>query len=251
MEAEPSVADLEATLRTMAECDLPDNLDWDVHVIDDNTDWLTQSYQAFPAFSVGPFFIYGSHHEGGVPGGQMGLQIDAATAFGSGEHGTTKGCLLAMLDLKGMGVCPWNILDMGTGSGILAIAAWKLWKTPILAVDIDAESVRVSEHHADLNGVKLGGSGLSCQVGDGFSVPLVDTKAPYELVIANILAGPVIDFAAQLEAATDKPGYALISGMLLEQTADVLAAYEAQGFALQQRYDVGEWSSLLLSKNSP
>lgn len=250
-EDKPEMAMLETTMRAEANTlgmKLPDRLSWDVSEIDDNTDWLAETYRAFPPFSVGPFFIYGSHYGEAVPEGQMGLQIDAATAFGSGEHGTTKGCLQAMLDLKGMGVCPWNILDMGTGSGILAIAAWKLWKTPILAVDIDAESVRVTDHHAGLNGVKLGGSCLSTQTGDGFAAPLVDKKSPYELVIANILAGPVIDFAADLAAVTDKPGYAILSGMLVTQAADVLAAYEAQGFALQQRYDVGEWSALLLTK---
>jgi len=84
------------------------------------------------------------------------------------------------------------------------------------------------------------------QAGDGFAAPLVAEKAPYELIIANILAGPVIDFAADLAAVTDRPGYALLSGMLQEQAEDVLAAYEAQGFALKERYDIGEWSSLLL-----
>ncbi len=252
----PAPATLEPILREHADTlgiTLPVNLDWTIAAIDTTTDWLAETYRAFPPFSVGPFFIYGSHYADnpdwdGVPHEQMGLQIDAATAFGSGEHGTTKGCLQAMLDLKGMGVCPWNILDMGTGSGILAIAAWKLWKTPILATDIDAESVRVTEHHAGLNGVKLGGSGLSTQAGDGFSAPLVNKKAPYELIIANILAGPVIAFAAELAAVTDTPGYVILSGMLVEQAADVLAAYDIQGFALQERYDVGEWSSLLLRR---
>lgn len=226
---------------------------WAISDIDVDTDWLTESYRAFPPFSVGPFFIYGSHYADnpdwdGVPDGQMGLQIDAATAFGSGEHGTTKGCLQAMLDLKGAGICPWNVLDMGTGSGILAIGAWKLWKTPILAVDIDDECIRVTEKHAALNGVKLGGSSLTCQTGDGFNAPLVAKKKPYELVIANILAGPLIDMAAALAAVMDTPGYVILSGMLNEQAAEVQAAYEAQGLAFKQRYDIGEWTTLVLQR---
>ena len=97
--------------------DLPD-LDWRVEEVPEDVNWLEECYRSFPPFSVGPFFIYGSHYSDSVPEGQMGLKIDAATAFGSGEHGTTKGCLQAMLDLKGAGQCPWNVLDMGTGSGI-------------------------------------------------------------------------------------------------------------------------------------
>ena len=255
LENAPDLADLTARLHVKASLlnyDLAD-AEWGVEPIDTETDWLAEAYRAFPPFSVGPFFIYGSHYADnpdwdGVPDGQMGLQIDAATAFGSGEHGTTKGCLQAMLDLKGAGICPWNVLDMGTGSGILAVAAWKLWKTPIAAVDIEDESIRVSERHADLNGVKVGDGVLSLEAGDGFSAKLAQDKKPYELVIANILAGPLIVMAADLAAVLDKPGYVILSGMLNEQAADVLAAYEAQGLSLQDRYDIGEWSTLVLRR---
>lgn len=247
----PNVADLQARLeiqKTLLEYDLTDMGAWDVQAIDTDTDWLQEAYRAFPPFSVGPFFIHGSHYDGEVPSGQMSLQIDAATAFGSGEHGTTKGCLQAMLDMKGAGQCPWNVLDMGCGSGILAIGAWKLWKTPILAVDIDPESVRVSEHHANLNGVNLGGSCLTCEAGDGFSAPLVGKKAPFDLIIANILAGPLIEMAADLAAVSDDKGYVILSGMLNEQADKVLAAYTPLGFTLKQRYDIGEWTTLKLQK---
>jgi ribosomal protein L11 methyltransferase len=255
LEEKPDLADLTARLQVKAALlghDLSD-IQWTIETVNTDTDWLADSYQAFPPFSVGPFYIYGSHYADnpewdGVPDGLMGLQIDAATAFGSGEHGTTKGCLQAMLDLKGAGICPWNVLDMGTGSGILAIAAWKLWKTPILAVDIDAESVRVTEHHAALNGVNLGGSALSTQAGDGFSASLIDTKKPYELVIANILAAPLIDMAGDLAAVVDKPGYVILSGMLVEQAESVLEAYKTHGLHLKDRYDIGEWTSLLLRR---
>lgn len=228
--------------------ELVDGALWEISEIDLNTDWLAESYRAFPAFSVGPFYIYGSHCDDEVPQGQMGLNIDAATAFGSGEHGTTKGCLQAMLDMKAVGQCPWNVLDMGTGSGILAIAAWKLWKTPILAVDIDTESVRVTEHHAQRNGVNLGGSCLTTQAGDGFSAPLVSQKTPFDLIIANILAGPLIDMAADLAAVSDEKGYVILSGMLNKQADKVLAVYTPLGFTLKQRYDIGEWTSLKLQK---
>lgn len=219
--------------------------DWSSEKIPD-IDWLAHSYKQFPPFSVGPFFIYGSHYESSVPDGQMGLQIDAATAFGSGEHETTKGCLSAMLDLKGLGVCPWNVLDMGTGSGILAIAAWKLWKTPILAVDNDAESVRVAKHHQDINGVSDTSSGMTCAVGEGFAAPIAIKKKPYELIIANILAGPLIEMSIDVEPLIDENGYIILSGILNEQADDVLAAYEALDLVLKKRYEIGEWTTLVL-----
>ncbi|MDB2683123.1 50S ribosomal protein L11 methyltransferase [Alphaproteobacteria bacterium] len=208
--------------------------------------WLEESYKQFPPFEVGPFFIYGSHYEGDVPADQMGLQIDAATAFGTGEHGTTKGCLEFMLRLKDEGACPWNVLDMGCGSGILAIAAWKLWKTPILAVDIEEESVRVSKVHQDMNGVSDAGSAMTCLHGDGFDTGDVQAKKPFDLVIANILAGPLIEMAADCKAVADENGYVILSGMLVEQAQSVRAAYEAQGIRFIDQIDIGEWASLLL-----
>ena len=223
-------------------------LDWSIDIIKQDTDWLAESYRAPPPLTVGPFFIHGSHHTGTSPEGLLALQIEAATAFGSGEHGTTKGCLQAMLDLKGAGICPWNVLDMGTGSGILALAAWKLWKTPILATDIDAESIRVTRRHADENGVKVGQGALRLQAGDGFAAPLVNEKAPYELIIANILAGPVIDFAQDLVKVLDDPGYVILSGMLQDQAEDVLSAYTPHGLKLRDRYDIGDWSTLALGR---
>lgn len=212
--------------------------------------WLEKTYHAFPPFSVGPFYIYGSHYEGPIPEHQMPLKIDAATAFGSGEHETTKGCLQAMLDLKGKGVCPWNTLDMGTGSGILAIAAWKLWKAPILAVDNDPECVRVTQVHAEMNGVNIGKSTLSTACGDGFFTPEADTQKPYELILMNILAGPVIEMAPAAIRVLDDNGYIVLSGMLVQQADLVTSAYEGEGLTFKKRYDIGEWSTLVLQKTA-
>jgi ribosomal protein L11 methyltransferase len=219
-----------------------------VETVDANTDWLTFSYKQFPPFSVGPFFIYGSHHDDGVPDGQFGLQIDAATAFGSGEHGTTKGCLMAMLDLKGQGACPWNVLDMGTGSGILAIAAWKLWKTPVLAVDNDPECVRVTEHHREINKVPQGKTDMISVAGDGFLTPEVQEKKPFDLVIANILAGPLKDMAADLIGITDENGFVILSGILNEQAENVIEAYK--NLNLKNKYEVGDWTTLVLQSTN-
>lgn len=205
-----------------------------------DTNWLEQSYQQFPPFNIGPFFVHGSHFDGETEAGQIGLQIDAATAFGSGEHGTTSGCLLILDQLKTAGFVPSNILDMGCGSGILAIACRKIWGAPVTAIDIDPESVRVTKNHATANHVDL-----DARTGAGFAV--VDDM--YDLTIANILPVPLKDMSADLMRTLNKGGYAILSGMLLEQAADVLAVYESLGATLHTRLDRGEWTALLLQKN--
>ncbi len=210
-------------------------------------DWLSYSYQQIPAFEIGTFFIHGSHNEDPVPDDKIGLQIDAATAFGSGEHGTTKGCLEAMLYLQDLGQCPWNVLDMGTGSGILAIAAWKLWKTPVLAIDNDTESVRVTKHHADLNNVRIGKMDFSCEEGDGFAAEIVQQKKPYDLIIANILASALKEMVADLIAVSDENGYIILSGILNEQADDVIETYEAfDGCTLHKKITYGDWTTLIM-----
>ncbi len=226
---------------------LPETLQWDCTPVPDQ-DWLSHTYRQFPPFVVGPFFIYGSHYEGDVSAHQIGLQIDAATAFGSGEHGTTKGCLEAMLDLKAQGHCPWNVLDMGTGSGILAIAAWKLWKSPVLAVDNDPECIRVTAHHVALNGVTLGASALTAACGEGFQEETTQKRKPYELIIANILAGPLKEMAPDVRAVSDENGMVILSGILNEQAEEVLACYEAQGFSLRKKREIGDWTTLILRR---
>lgn len=248
-DAEPDVVDLKARLYIRAQMQslsLPDVLDIKIASIPDYTphEWLAESYKGFSPFSVGPFFIHGTHDVVDAPScTPIALQIDAATAFGSGEHETTAGCLEAMAYLEDQGLCPWNILDMGTGSGILAVAAWKLWKTPVLAVDCDPEAIRVSMHHQDINAIP---NELQCVVGDGFSAEAVRRKAPYELIIANILAGSLIDMAPALVATLDENGYVILSGILNTQEARVIEAYAAQGLQLRQRFAKGDWSILVL-----
>lgn len=222
--------------------------EWMIERVEDR-DWLAHSYRQFPPFSVGKFFIYGSHYEGEKPDGQIALQIDAATAFGSGEHGTTSGCLLAMQDLNDSGVCPWNVLEMGTGSGILAIAAWKLWKTPVLAVDNDAEAVRVACVHREANKVPVK-KGMSCKCGDGFKTLEVQEQKPFDLVIANILAETLREMAAELKSVCDENAYVILSGILTTQAEEVLAVYKKIGLNLVKRFERGEWSTLVL-QNAP
>ncbi len=203
--------------------------------------WLEHSYRQFPPFSVGRFFIHGSHCADALPADQINLEIEAATAFGSGEHGTTSGCLLLMEQLQDGGYNPRQVLDMGCGSGILSIAAAKLWNVPVLAVDIDPESVRVTTRHRDANGI---GNTLTARAGDGFAV--VDQS--YDLIIANILPQPLKMMAGDLMNRLNPGGYAILSGLLLDQAQGILDTYTALGGILQTRLDRGEWAALLIRK---
>ena len=250
-EAKPSLDDAKAALDIVLKANSLEISSPTFELIETpDIDWLSHCYQQFPAFSVGPFFIYGSHHnldtDGAIPDDAYTLQIDAATAFGSGEHGTTAGCLEAMTWLKDQGMCPWHVLDMGTGSGILAIAAWKLWKTPVLAVDNDAEAVRVTEKHRILNGVPDGKMNILSAVGDGFAAEIVQQRKPYELVIANILAGPLIEMAEDLASVVDDAGRVILSGILNEQADKVQAAYEAQNMRVLKTFNINGWTSFIL-----
>lgn len=249
-EDKPDTKQLSGLFEVNAEAqgiEIPSDLTWAIEAVPERN-WLEYSYAQFPAFTVGPFYIYGSHCENPVPEGLMGLQIDAATAFGSGEHGTTKGCLQAMLDLKGQGACPWNVLDMGTGSGILAIAAWKLWKTPIMAVDNDAECIRVTRRHLEANSVPESKTDVLPLVNEGFARDAVQTRGPFDLIIANILHGPLKDMAADLVACCDDNGYVILSGIMHEFRDGVLEAYEALGLKHRRTIEIGEWSTLVMQR---
>lgn len=209
--------------------------------------WLAHSYRQFQPFTVGRFFVFGSHYEDAPPADLIPLQIDAATAFGSGEHGTTKGCLLALLDLQARGFEPRHVLDMGAGSGILAVAAAKLWPCPVLGIDIDEEAVRVAAHHAALNRAQ---KTTAFHAGDGFAAPILKDYPPFDLVIANILAGPLKEMAADLHAATAPGGYALLSGLLDNQADDVLSAYTPLDMTCENRTSHDGWATLVLRKKN-
>ncbi len=210
------------------------------------TDWLKQCYQQFQPFEVGAFYIYGSHYKGEINPNLTGLQIDAATAFGSGEHGTTKGCLLALEKLVSKDFKPKNILDMGSGSGILAIAGYKRYKVPTLAVDNDKESVRVTEVHRNLNDIPK--EAIKAVYGDGYKCDEVQNSNGFSLIFANILASPLKAMAPELANYLADDGYAILSGMLEEQANDVLAEHEKQGLRLIDRIDIDGWSTLTIKK---
>jgi ribosomal protein L11 methyltransferase len=187
-------------------------------------------------------------HYADRPTDTINLEIDAGLAFGTGQHDTTAGCLAALDRLEVAGKSFANLADIGTGTGLLAFAAMALWPSAkAIATDIDEIAVRVSEENAAINGVKVGhGPGqLLLAVADGMDHPLVKARAPYDLLIANILAGPLIELAPSFADAVAPGGSVILAGLLDAQTDAVITAYEARGMKLAER-GKGEWSVLVL-----
>ncbi len=208
-------------------------------------DWVAENQRSFRPFAVGPFWVHPSHVNDGRPAGLLPLRIDAGLAFGTGTHATTRGCLemLALLDPAETA----NAVDVGCGSGILAIAMAKLWSRPVIGGDNDAEAVAVAHENAGLNGV----AGL-CDffVSSGLQADALAGRAPYDLIVANILAGPLLDLAETFSVSVRPGGRVLLSGLLVEQAANILAAYGRRGFVLERRIDLETggawWRSLVL-----
>lgn len=206
------------------------------------TDWLTASYAAFPPLTIGRFHIHGSHDHGPVPAGKIGLCIDAATAFGSGEHPTTAGCLTAIdrLALKGRAR---QMLDMGCGTGILAFAMARRCGRPVMAADIDPESVRVARLNTRIN--RLQGK-VRTILSAGYADPAIAAQGPYDLIVSNILARPLCRMAGDVRRHLAPGGVAILAGLLDRQEAQVLAAHRAWGLHLTARIRVGVWPTLIL-----
>jgi len=214
-------------------------------------DWVTLSQQGLEPVQAGRFFVHTSSYADRVPAGSIPFLIDASQAFGTGGHDTTAGCLSMLDRLARQGANPRNIADIGTGTGLLAFAAMALWaRAKTIASDIDPASIFVTRDNAEINGVPLGRGGgrLALAVAPGTNHPSIKHRAPYDLVIANILAGPLITLAPDIAAATAPGGHAILAGLIARQMEPVLAAYRAQGFRLAARGGSAEWPCLLLVK---
>ena len=182
------------------------------------------------------------------PTGTVNFEIDAGLAFGTGQHDTTAGCLAALDRLEVSGKQFSNVADIGTGTGLLAFAAMALWpEAKAIATDIDDIAVKVTEENAAINGIRLGhGSGeLLLAVADGMDHPLITARAPYDLLIANILAGPLIELAPSFAASVSPGATLVLAGLLDTQTDAVIAAYEAEGMTVVESGS-GEWRVLVL-----
>jgi len=212
-------------------------------------DWVAENQRSFQPFAVGPFWVHPSHDAAGMPAGLLPLRIDAGMAFGTGTHATTRGCLemLATLDRAETATA----VDVGCGSGILAIAMAKLWQRPVIGGDNDEQAVEVARENAVLNGV----ADLCRFVhAIGLRHDKLQALKPYDLVVANILAGPLMELSDTFSAAVRRGGYALLSGLLLEQADNIIAVYRRWGFTLERHVDLetggAQWRSLLLRKVS-
>lgn len=209
-----------------------------------NENWLEMVHQAFPAFEVGSFYVYGSHITEKPPENKVPLQVDAATAFGSGEHETTRGAL-EMIEAQWHTKQIERPLDVGCGSGILAIAMAKLWPVQTWAVDLDEESTRVAKVNCQINGVD---EHVTILCGDGVSHKEVRKNKSFDLVVANILAGPLMEMAPDIAEVMEKKGTLILSGILDSQKDKVFSVYEYEGFTLNKTHIIGEWATLVFEK---
>lgn len=209
-----------------------------------NVDWVLENLRDFPAIDAGRFYVRGSHWEERTPVGRIELLVDAGTAFGSGEHATTRGCLLA-LDKLAKRRRFARPLDLGAGSGILGIAMAKMWACDVLATDIDPGAVKVAAINARLNGV---GARFTSVVSDGYRNPALARGAPFDIIVANILAKPLMRFAKDLAAHLAPGGVAVLSGLLEWQERMVMGTHERQGLTLKSRQVIDGWATLTIGR---
>ena len=205
-----------------------------------DADWLAMALSGLPPVRAGRFFVYGMHDRGRTPASTVNLRIEAGAAFGTGHHGTTVGCLLAydeLLKSKRFN----KVLDVGAGTGLLAIAAARTGSKVAVGTDIDRPSVRISRENAKVNRANA-----RFVHAFGLSHTLVRNDAPYDLVFANILARPLIHLAEQIKRATKPGGYVILSGLLRTQERMVFAAYRSRGFKLERRIHRDAWAALVL-----
>ena len=210
------------------------------------TDWVAETKAAFPPVRCGRFWIHGSHHRARPPAGTIALAIDATVAFGTGEHPTTQGCLKAIEWLHRRRQVR-QVLDLGCGSGILAIAACKKWhpQGAVMAADLDPDAVRVTRAHGAANGVA---TRVRAVRSHGLQARGVGRARHYDLILANILARPLVGLARPLARSLAPGGTAVLSGLLSHQAASVTAAYRLQGLVLTRRFQLGPWPTLIFRR---
>lgn len=207
-------------------------------------DWVSESEKGLEPISTDAFFIHGAHFKGSLPKGKKSFQIDAGMAFGTGRHETTKLCLMALHTLsRTLPKAPQRILDLGTGTGILAFAAAHLFQTEVLAADNDKDAVRIAKENAAINGLA---KKIHVLHSEGYRSPILKSQGPFDLVVANILANPLIEMAEDLSRNLAPKGLAILSGLMRDQEEAVLAAHGK--LQLLEKKRNGKWSALLLQK---
>jgi ribosomal protein L11 methyltransferase len=217
-------------------------VEFSVERIDPEINWVAKSLEGLPPVIAGGFYVYGSHETGPIPGGLTPMKIDAAQAFGTGHHETTTGCLEA-IDKLLKRKKPRYMLDVGTGTGVLAIALAKRTRQPVIASDIDPISVVATAENAAENGV---GKLIIAVEATGLNHPTIVQNGPYDLIVANILAGPLMALAPSVGKAAQKGATIILSGILQHQARGVINAYARQGMTLTQKLQRKDWTTLML-----
>lgn len=211
-------------------------------------DWVSKVQRDLAPVPAGRFFVYGSHDADKVPADKIALLIDAQMAFGTGHHGTTLGCLQAYDHILNQGFTQGKVADIGCGTAVLAMAAAHTIPDRILASDIDPVAVDVARANIVANGLE---GRVDCVVAAGFDAPDLHDAAPFDLVFANILKGPLVGLAPDVAAHTAVNGYVILSGILNEQAVNVIDVYQQNGFNLVQQQSIVDWTTLLMRKNTP
>ena len=210
-----------------------------------DTDWVAKVRRELTPVEAGRFFVYGSHDADKVPSGAEPLLIEAAMAFGTGHHGTTLGCLRALDRLAADGFTGQSVADIGCGTAVLAMGAARIWPGTVLASDIDEVAVDVARANVAANGLV---GRVDCIEAKGFDHPALNAAAPFDLIFANILMGPLIELAPTLTANLKDGGFVILSGILNEQADDVIDVYCANGNSVVHREEIGEWTTTTLVK---
>lgn len=210
------------------------------------TDWVAHVKRELAPVVAGRFFVHGSHDADQVPEGATALLIEAAMAFGTGHHGTTLGCLSALDRLERAGLRAHRVVDIGCGTAVLAMAAAKLWPETVLASDIDPVAVETAAANVTANG--LAGR-VICLEAAGFGHEALRAAAPFDLIFANILKGPLLALAPEMGRMCAESGHVILSGILHAQADEVIAAYGLAGFVLVSREEFGDWTTLVLRRN--
>ena len=211
-------------------------------------DWVTMSQAGLQPIRAGRFYVHTPMYASRPPG-TIAFEIDAGLAFGTGQHATTSGCLAALDMLEQEGASFANMADIGAGTGLLAFAALALWpEAKCIATDVDSQAIDVARENAAINGVPLGHrtGELLLAVADGMDSPMLAARAPYDLIVANILAGPLIELAPDFSKALAPGGTVVLAGLLDSQAEAVARAYQALGLTLRDR-GLGEWPVLVVS----
>lgn len=208
-------------------------------------DWVAHVRRELSPVEAGRFFVHGSHDSDRVPDGVEALCIEAAMAFGTGHHGTTKGCLEAIDRLANEGYQPSRIADIGCGTAVLAMGAARIWPVTVLASDIDRVAVDTASANVIANGLD---GRVICIEAVGFDHPMLEEAAPFDLVLANILKQPLIDLSPDMAHSVNRGGKIILSGILVDQGQDVIDAYRNVGFSLDHRDELGEWVTLTMTR---